>query len=205
MAKFSKRMNTGKALICYPDLITPKLNVMADRTQFSCQFVFKKDSKELKALEAAIQECIDKNFPEGIDEEKFKKPIKDGDSVNKARTRKKLAPYPHLVGCKFIQPWSPDTQKPDLYDGQNLVKEPEAAKKLFYSGAFAAGLINMYSYSKSTGEGISMSLLGVQFFNHGERVGGGSGGPTDDLLAPATGTAKPSEGAGDETDEPNFD
>jgi len=204
MADYSKRLNTGKGIINFPSLIKVKENTNAKTgkttRRFESMFIFKKDSPEAKALAKEFKAARMAAFPELLPED-LKIALKDGDAENAKRTRKKKKAMPELEGCVYIQPWTGEDSKPDLYDGQTRLTDDDVAKRLFYSGAHCAGLINIKSYDAGESQGVTCYLMGVQFFNHGERIGGGGGGPTDDLLAPeATGTSAHS--AEKETEEP---
>jgi hypothetical protein len=187
MARSSKRINAGKALVMWPNLVKPQTNKMKPKeapTEFGATFIFKKGSPELKKLEAHFEEIIRADFTDGEDKEStFKYPLKDGDTFNKKRVRKGKAPIPAMENAVYIQPMMESDQgTPDLYDGKTPLTNREDGTKLFYSGAIVAPMLNIYTYDNQFGAGASMRLIGAQFASHGEKLGGGAGGPTDDLL-----------------------
>lgn len=188
MARASTRINTGKATLMWPKLVKAEVNGMkpeGSAKEYGATFVFKKGSPELKKLEDALESLIDIDFTDGeADDQNFKYPVKDGDAFNKKRVKKGKEPIAAMEGCAYIQPFmSEEDGAPDLYDGQTALKDRADGTKLFYSGAQVAPLLNLFTYDNKFGCGLSMRLIGAQFFSHGEKLGGGGGGPTNDLLA----------------------
>lgn len=204
MPRASARINGGAATLMWPKLIKAEKNKMKPDEacpEFVGTFVYPKDSPEAARLEDELAKLVEADFPDGeAEESNFKWPIKDGDAFNRKRVKKGKEPYKIFENAIFIAPFMPSEDgTPDLYDGQTLLENRADGAKLFYSGAKAAPLLNIFTYDNKFGAGVSMRLIGVQFFAHGEKQGGSGGGPTNDLLSSgATGTGGSRAGQEDE-------
>lgn len=173
-------------------------NIPDDKGKYSVQLLFdpsdKRHAKILDEIKAAHDEVLTARFGKVI---KYAHPLIRSHEADDEDVEK----YPELLNMITVK--ATKSKRPDVRDRDKSPIDEDAS--IPYSGCYNNYIIAVYPADFADEKGVKIrracaTLLGVQFFNHGEKLGGGSRQLTDadfeeyepleDDLEPAAGAAK---------------
>lgn len=169
-------IRTPLATLSYPHLFTP--DDFGGKAKYSATFVFAPDavdSDEYRALVKAAEEAAVGRF--GAKANKVTSPFLDADpdegwTEGSKMIRCRSDYRPKVVG--------------KLRDGETGKLIPIDDAEAVYPGCLVHGAVTPFAYDSNGNKGVAFALVGVQKWDDGERIGGGSN--VDDIFGDA-GTA----------------
>ena len=171
MAKTDRDV-TAYGRLSYPNLFTARAaNDQADPKYSATLLIPKSDTATIERIQAAIQAAVNDAVSRGV----FKQPIdpaqtkypplRDGDKPNDNGEQRGEEFASHW----FIAAKASTKRKPFVVD-QSL--QPILQEAEIYPGCYINMAIQFFGYKNSGNQGVSASLLGVQFVKDGEQLGG---------------------------------
>lgn len=151
--------------LSFPDLFVPRPFKQGDPPKYKATFLIPKGDPQIKAIEAAIVAVAKEKWPK--DWQKVLNSIKgnankfcfqDGDNKS----------YDGYEGMMAFS--ASNKVRPGVFDRDRSPLTQDDGKP--YAGCYVNAVLDVFAYDNS-GNGISASLSGVQFFRDGEAFTGG--------------------------------
>lgn len=160
----SQQLITPKFRVSFPSVITPRMNEMNGKDEFSLTALFP-DGSDLTALRKAADEALVKKF--GADKTKWPRKLKDPFRDQDERAKAGVLPDGHKAGNIFMTLKS--TKRPGLVNRQ---RNPIANEEDFYAGCWAHAYVQPYAYDVAGSQGVAFALIHVQKLEDGEPLTG---------------------------------
>lgn len=133
--------------------------------KYTASWIIRKDDPQVKIVKEALVKALDAKFPGkrkqgGPWPSSLHNPLLDGDTV--------ADEHPEYAGCYVLK--SGSKNRPKVYDRRKRLITAE--DELIYSGCFCNASLAADGFDTPAKKGVTVYLNGVQFFEHGERLGG---------------------------------
>jgi hypothetical protein len=151
--------------LSFPDLFKPRPFKPGDTPKYKATFLIPKDDPQIKVIEAAIVATAKEKWPK--DFQKVLNSIRgnankfcyqDGDNKS----------YDGYEGMMALS--AGNKVRPSVFDRDRSPLTEDDGKP--YAGCYVNAIVELFAYDNS-GNGISASLSGVQFYKDGEAFSGG--------------------------------
>ncbi len=159
--------------LSFPDLFVPRPFKAGDVPKFKATFLIAKDDPQIKEIEAAIKAVAEAKWGKKADailksirNNPNKFCFQDGDTKE----------YDGYAGCMALS--ANNKARPLVIDRDKSPLTQEDGKP--YAGCYVAATLELFAYDNS-GNGISASLGGVQFYRDGDNFAGGKPANVDDF------------------------
>lgn len=170
MAKFTAKNNNGtvyfKARLSYANVFEPR-SFNGQDPKYSVSLLVSKDDKEtLKVISEAIAEAKERDKDKrwkGKIPSNLRTPVRDGDEDR---------PDDENYTNHYFLNANADAKRPPRL--LTRVKGEIATESDIYSGCYAIAIVNFYGYNTAGNQGVGCGLVGLQKFEDGERLSGGS-------------------------------
>lgn len=157
---------TGTVRASYARLMSPELNKLSGKNEFSVTLLIPKDDMDTIAnVKAAAKSAIEakwgSNPPKGL-----KNPMKDGDTATKMDGS---SMGPEFKGHFFLSTkCDASKHKPTVIDANgNELFDPDAV----ISGDYIRASMNAFAYDQGVNRGVSFGLNNVQLVKKGQPLG----------------------------------
>lgn len=159
--------------LSFPDLFKPRPFKPGDTPKYKATFLIPKDDPQIKTIEAAIVATAKEKWPK--DFQKVLNSIRgnankfcyqDGDNKS----------YDGYEGMMALS--AGNKARPSVFDRDRSPLTEDDGKP--YAGCYVNAIVELFAYDNS-GNGISASLSGVQFYKDGEVFSGGRPAKADDF------------------------
>lgn len=161
-------------VIAFPEVFEAKVFGDSD-PKFSLTALIEHGSDNDKKIQAAIKTVLDNKF--GAKAEALFKQINGNSQRNSytdGDTKSDLAGFAGKMALRTSSPI-----RPTVVDRDRTPLTREDGK--IYSGVKANVIVNFFAYDNKFGKGVSCSLAGVQFAEHGEPLGGATAASVDEF------------------------
>lgn len=150
--------------VSFPNVLKPKRNDLNGQDEYSlvALFPYKKGSKEMKEMEAAVEIAIKEKWGDKRPSN-LRSPFRD--QAERAKDGK--LPDGHVEGHVFVN--MKNKQKPGLVnqENQDIIDSSE-----FYSGCYARAQVRAFAYDNKGNRGVSFSLQNIQKVKDGDPLSG---------------------------------
>lgn len=160
----STQLLTPKFRVSFPSVLSPRMNEMNGKKEFSVTALFQKEA-DLGGLRKAADEAAAKKF--GPDKNKWPKNLKMPFRDQDERRKEGVLPDGHETGAVFMTLKS--TKRPGVV---NRLKTPISNEEDFYAGCWAHAFVQPYAYDQQGNRGVAFSLIHVQKLEDGEPLTG---------------------------------
>ncbi len=160
----STKVRTGVVRVSYLNVFQAKLNDLNGKMEYSVQLLIDKNDKDTIArIDAATEAAIKKKWGKKPASNKFKMPLRDGDT----ETKDDGSPLgPEYKGHYFMSIRT--DQKPGVVDAKLIpITEPNE----FVSGDYAKVTMSGYGYEHKGNIGVGFGLHNLQKIRKGEPLG----------------------------------
>lgn len=161
-------------VISFPELFEAKAFGDGD-PKFSLTALIEKGSENDKKIQAAIKEVLAAKF--GAKAESTHKQIESNSQRNCYTEGDTKAEFAGFAGKMALRASSPI--RPTVVDRDKSPLAREDGK--IYPGVKANVIVKFFAYDNKFGKGVSCGLAGVQFFEHGEPLGGATAASVDEF------------------------
>lgn len=166
---------TPRFIANYPKVLTPELNKMNGKMEYSIVAVFPLKTDIAKLEAAAFEACVAKWGPEKAKWPKagvgkvFNTPFRKQEDRMKEdeATGKKFLPAPYQAGGIYMN--LKTDRKPAVVDAN---VQPIIEKTAVYSGAIFIASVRFFAYNTAGNVGVSAGLVNLQKVGDGEPLGG---------------------------------
>lgn len=162
----NEKMMLKHVRLSYAQVFEPRSFEGGDPKYSTVLLISKDDADTVKKVQETILRVAKAQWGDKIKNNRlpsnFNNPLKDGDDVCDVQ--------PAYENCFYLRASS--KRQPVLLDRSKRHVEEE--DNLIYSGCYCNASINIFAFDASVNKGISAGLNGLQFVEHGERLGGGS-------------------------------
>ena len=164
----STYVKTGKCRASYVHIITPQ-SIRGSDPKYSISLIIpKEDTTTIRAIEAAVEEAIEKGIKEkwgGKRPQKLSLPLHDGDDEREND--------PNYSESYYVNASS--TEQPGVVDnkaGKDGKPIPITDLSRIYSGCYVRATINLYPFNTNGNRGVAVGLNNLQFWCDGEPLNG---------------------------------
>jgi hypothetical protein len=169
----STKVVTGEVRFSYFSALSPRMNEMNGKEEYSTQVLVSKDDEAtIKALKAAAKAAITDKFGDKIPKN-IRNPLRDGDTETKGDGSPLGEEY---AGHWFFNVKS--TKRPGAVDadGNDIIGNDEIV-----SGDFGRVSLNAYAYDVTGNKGVAFGVNNIMLTRKGKPLGGTRASAADDF------------------------